>query len=287
MALCRRIGCYIPNDELFLRLYYFCGLGHHLNLKSPKLYTEKLQWLKLYDKHEEYTSLVDKISAKEYVAKIIGDKYIIPTIAIYNDVNEININTLPNQFVIKCTHDSGGIVVCKDKKTFDFHSAKKKLKSGLAKSFVAITREYPYKNVPHRLIAEQYMVDESGYELKDYKIFCFDGEPKFCFVATDRSTGKTKFDFFDMEWNWLPIVNGHPNNPVKPQRPKNWEEMIEVAKKLSKGFRHVRVDLYNINGKIYFGELTFFHFCGTEPFEPNEWDLKFGSYLKLPIDEQY
>ena len=285
MAVCRRFGYLIKNDELYVRLFYFCGMWRNVNLKRPLRDTEKLQWLKLYERRDDYTNLVDKIAAKEYVKEILGEQYLIPTIAIYDNVQDVDFDSLPSQFVLKCTHDSGGIVVCKDKKKLNVIAARKKLSWGLKHSFVAITREYPYEKVPRRLIAEQYMVDESGTELKDYKIFCFDGEPKFLFVATDRCSGHPKFDFFDLDWNWLPIVNGHPNNPERPVKPKNWEEMLEVAKRLSKGYRHMRVDLYNVNGKVYFGEMTFFHFCGVEPFEPDEWDYKFGEYLKLPTDK--
>lgn len=284
MACCRLIAPLVKNDELYLRIFYFFGIGHFLNLKHPKRFTEKLQWLKLNEKDIRNTYLVDKVTAKEYVRKIIGDQHIIPTLAVYNSTEDIDFSLLPNQFVIKCTHDSGSILICKDKKKLDEEKSLKKLSRGLEQSYIPITREYPYENVPRRLIAEPYLIDESGYELKDYKFFCFDGEPKFLFVATDRSSGQTKFDYYDTEWNWLPIINGHPNNPKKTPKPQNLNEMLDIARKLSKGHRHIRVDLYNVNNKIYFGELTFFHFCGTEPFEPEEWDYKFGKLLKLPCD---
>ena len=195
---------------------------------------------------------------------------------------------LPKQFVLKCTHDSGGIVVCKDKTKLDRKKAIEKLRIGLKSNFVSITREYPYKSVKPRIIAEEYMEDETGYELRDYKIFCFDGEPKYLFVASDRQKDgeDTKFDFFDLDWNHLPVTNGHPNAKVSINKPKNFEEMIWVVKKLSKGIPHVRVDLYNCNGKIYFGELTFFHWGGMTPYDPIEWDYKFGEYIHLPINKK-
>jgi hypothetical protein len=253
-----------------------------LDLERPQTYNEKLQWLKLHDKRPEYTQMVDKIAVKEYVANIIGNEYIIPTIAIYNKPEDIDFDQLPNQFVLKVTHDSGGIFVCKNKQTINKKEVIKKMKWGLKRTFYKLNREYPYKDVPRRIIAEQYMEDESGYELKDYKIFCFDGKPKLLFVATDRQIHKTKFDFFDLDWNHLPFTNGHPNNPKPILKPKNFEKMLEIAAKLSKGIPHVRVDLYNIDGKIYFGEMTFFHWSGIVPFVPEEWDYKIGDMLHLP-----
>ena len=165
--------------------------------------------------------------------------------------------------------------------------AKEKLKHGWGKNYYRFNKEYPYKDVKPRIIAEQYMEDESGYELKDYKFFCFDGEPKCLFVATDRGNKneETKFDFYDMEFNHLPFLNGHPNADKLPVKPKNFDEMSEVARKLSKGFCHVRVDLYNVNGRIYFGELTFFHWSGMTPFEPIDWEYRMGKYIKLPTQK--
>lgn len=272
-------------DESYVKLYYLFHMLKPLDLENPQTYNEKLQWLKLHDKRPEYTQMVDKIAAKEYVASIIGDEYIIPTIAIYEKPEDIDFDQLPNQFVLKVTHDSGGIFVCKNKQAINKKEVIKKMEWGLKRTYYKLNREYPYKDVPRRIIAEQYMEDESGYELKDYKIFCFDGKPKLLFVATDRQIHKTKFDFFDLEWNHLPFTNGHPNNPEPILKPKNFEKMLEIAAKLSKGIPHVRVDLYNINGKIYFGEMTFFHWSGIVPFVPEEWDYKIGDMLNLPTQQ--
>lgn len=269
------------SDKLYLKLLFRHRVGYSLNLDNPRSYNEKLQWLKLNDLHLEYTQMVDKVEAKKYVASKIGEKYIIPTISVYDNVEEIDFDALPKQFVLKCTHDSGGIVVCKDKALLDVEKAKRKLKKGWGKNYYKYNREYPYRDVKPRIIAEQYMEDESGYELKDYKFFCFSGEPQLLFVATDRPLD-TKFDFFDLNWNHLPFTNGHPNNPNPIAKPKNFEEMKDVARKLSQGLPHVRVDLYNVNGKIYFGELTFFHWSGMTPFVPQEWDYKLGELIKLP-----
>lgn len=281
-----KIGWLLPliPDATFLKIRYRLRMSKKLNLTNPVTYNEKLQWLKLYYRRPDFPMMVDKATAKQYVSDIIGEEHIIPTLGIYNSVEEIDWDKLPNQFVIKCTHDSGGLIVCKDKQKLNIDAAKRKLSRGLKKTYYWKNREWPYKNVPHRLIAEEYMVDESGYELKDYKFFCFDGEPKALFIATDRSKEdeETKFDFYDMDFNHLPFTNGHPNatNPIK--KPDGFEEMKEIARKLSKGMPHVRVDLYDVNGHIYFGELTFFHWSGMKPFVPEEWDYKFGSWINLP-----
>lgn len=273
-------------DKLFLKVRFRLTMGYWMDFDNPKTYNEKLQWLKINDIHPEYTKMVDKVDAKDYVASIVGDKYIIPTLGVWDSVDDINWEILPNQFVVKSASDSGGVVVCKDKSKLDIKAAKRKLKALGGRDYTRASKEYPYKNVSHRYIAEEYMEDESGYELKDYKIFCFDGEAKFLFVATGRQQNDTRFDFYDTEFNHLPLTNGHANADVWPVKPANFEEMLEVAGKLSKGIPHLRVDLYNINGKIYFGELTFFHWSGIVPFEPKEWDYKFGEYLKLPLSQK-
>lgn len=272
------------SDENFVKWKYYLNFHKRLDLRNPQTFNEKLQWLKLYDQHEEYTQLVDKYEAKQFVASIIGKEYIIPTIGVYDSIEEIDFEYLPQQFVIKCTHNSGGIIVCKDKQKLDIKNSCKQLERWLKVNPYWKNREYPYKNVKPRIIIEQYMEDESGYELKDYKFFCFDGEPKCLFVATDRGKEgeETKFDFFDLEWNHLPFTNGHPNSKQSISKPNSFENMIEISRRLSQGFPHVRVDLYNINGRIYFGELTFFHWSGLTPFVPEEWDYRFGEFLNLP-----
>lgn len=274
----------IKDDALFIRMKWKLRMDYPLNLDNPKTYNEKLQWLKLHDRKPIYTTMVDKYEAKKYVADIIGGEYIIPTLAIYDRVEDIEFDKLPNQFVLKWTHDSGGIVICKDKSKLDINVAIKKLKKGERSHYYWRSREWPYKNVKPRIIAEQYMEDESGYELKDYKFFCFDGEPKALFIATDRgkTDEETKFDFYDMDFNHLPFTNGHPNATREIKKPAGFEVMKRIASQLSKGIPHVRVDLYNINGKIYFGEITFFHWGGMKIFNPREWDYKFGEWIKLP-----
>ena len=273
-------------DETFLKMLFPLRVGYKLNLDNPKTFNEKLQWLKLHNREPIYTKMVDKVDAKEYVANIIGEEYIIPTLGVYDNVDDIDFEALPNQFVLKCTHDSGGIVVCKDKSQLNIEDAKRKLYRGLRTNYYHQNREWPYLNVKPRIIAEQYMVDESGYELKDYKFFCFDGKVELLFIATDRGskTEETKFDFFDANFNHLPFTNGHPNATKAISKPIGFERMKEIAAKLSKGHPHLRVDLYDINGQIYFGELTFYHWSGMTPFVPIEWDYKLGEMINLPIE---
>lgn len=271
----------IHNDETFIKWEYYFGMGKFPDLFHPRTYNEKLQWLKLYDKHDEYSQYVDKYEAKELIKDIIGEEHIIPTLGVWNSFDEIDFNSLPNRFVLKTTHDSGGVYICKDKFKMNLKEVRKVLNKSLKRNFFYEHREYPYKNIKPRIIAEKYMVDESGIELKDYKFFCFDGVPKMMFVATDRPLD-TRFDFFDTEFNHLPFKQGHPLASKPIFKPDNYHEMLEIAKILSRGFPHVRVDLYNINGVIYFGELTFFHFSGNVPFEPEEWDYIIGEWLVLP-----
>ena len=202
----------------------------------------------------------------------------------WNHFDEIDFDALPNQFVLKCTHDSGGLVICRDKKTLDMTAANKKINESLRRNYYLHTREWPYKNVKPRILAEQYLEDEKTKELRDYKFFCFDGEPKVLFVATDRQSKQeeTKFDFFDMEYNHLDIRNGHPNADVPPEKPRAFEGMRALAAQLSKDIPQVRVDFYEVNGQVYFGELTFFHWSGKVPFEPTKWDGVFGEWIRLP-----
>ena len=272
------------SDERYVKIAYRLSLGKKLDLADPKRYTEKIQWLKLYDHRPEYVTMVDKCDVKPFVASIIGEEYIIPTLGVWEKFDDIDFASLPNQFVLKCTHDSGGLVICKDKSKFDISSAKKKIETCLKKEYFWQGREWPYKNVHPRIIAEKYMVDSKTNELRDYKFFSFDGEPKALFVASERQTAgtDTKFDFFDMNYNNLHIKSGHENAENPPEKPECFEEMKELAAKLSKGIPQVRVDFYEVDGKVYFGELTFAHHGGVVPFEPDKWDEIFGSWITLP-----
>ena len=274
----------IKNDEMYIKIKWKLCMNYPLNLDHPVTFNEKLQWLKIHDRNPLYTTLVDKVEVKKYVAKIIGEEHIIPTIGVFDSVDEIDFEKLPNKFVLKCTHDSNGVVICKDKSFLDIEQTKEKLKKGLNRSYYSLNREWPYKNVTPRIIAEQYMEDETG-ELRDYKFFCFNGEVKALFIASDRTKKEqTKFDFFDENFNHLPFTNGHPNSSKEIRKPEGFEQMKIIASKLSQNIPHVRVDLYSVRGKIYFGELTFYHWSGFTPFVPQEWDNRFGEFIKLPID---
>lgn len=270
-------------DKLFVQLIYWQRMGKKLDLNTPHTFNEKLQWLKLYERKPIYTIMVDKYEVKKYISSIIGDEHIIPTLGVWERVEDIDFNSLPNEFVLKCTHNSGGLVICRNKSTLDIEKTKEKLISSLKKNFYFHSREWPYKDVKPRIICEKLMVDESGFELKDYKWFCFDGEPKAMFIATDRFVDgeETKFDFFDMDFNHFPFRQGHPNATKKIEKPRGFETMKHLARKLSNGIPHVRVDFYDINGQIYFGEMTFFHFSGMVPFVPENYDELFGSWIRL------
>lgn len=278
---------FLFSDKQAIMVFWDLRMDYPLNLENPQTFNEKLQWMKLYDRKDLYTTLVDKYAVKEYVSQKIGSEYIIPTIGVWNKVKEIDWDNLPQSFVLKCTHDSGGLVICRDKKFLDIHSASNKLDKSLKTDYYKLGREWVYKNVPHRIIAEQFMEDKETGELRDYKFFCFNGRVKWLFIATDRQNREEPyFDFFDMDFNHLPIKSGHPNSPKTPEKPKCFEEMKSIAATLSKGLPHIRVDLYEVNGKVYFGELTFYHHAGTVPFEPKEWDYIFGKEIELPTSDK-
>lgn len=269
-------------DKMYLKVKYHAVFGKKLNLDPPITYNEKLQWLKLNDRKPQYTKLVDKYEVKKIVSQLIGNEYIIPTLAVWKSPEEINIDNLPNQFVLKCTHDSGGLAICRDKSKFDLKAAKTKLAKAMKNNYYWKGREWPYRGVEPRIIAESYMEDERFGELRDYKFFCFNGIVKAMFIASDRQKSvDTKFDFYDETGKHLDIKQGHPNADVPPELPINFEKMKELAAILSKGFKQLRVDFYEVNGQIYFGELTLSHFDGMMPFVPDEWDARFGKYIHL------
>lgn len=276
--------CYFIPDKLYLKMVYRLTMNKKLRLDKPQTFNEKIQWLKLYDRKPEYTTMVDKVDVKDYVANIIGEEYIIPTIGVYDKFEDIDFEKLPDQFVMKCTHDSGGLVICKDKSKLDIQKAGEKINYYLKRKYFYCWREWPYKDVKPRIIVEKFMEDKSVADLIDYKLFCFDGEVKALFIAIDRNNPdeETKFDFFDSEFKPLNLINGHPNSGKETKKPEQFEEMKQLAAKLSKDIPHVRVDFYIINGQIYFGELTFTHWSGIVPFEPEEWDYTFGSWINLP-----
>ncbi len=277
---------YLP-DKPYLTLKYYTVFRKIPNWKNPQTFSEKLQWLKIYDRNPKYTELVDKYAVKKYVTRAIGSEYVIPTFGVWNKAEEIEWEKLPNQFVLKTTHGGGneGVVICRDKSSFDKQKAIKLLNESLKTDLYVIWREWPYKNVPKRIIAEKYIEpNPETNDLSDYKFFCFDGEVKGLFVATERQNPneEVKFDFFDENYNHLPFRQGHDHAKVQPPKPKNFELMKRLAEKLSKGMPHVRVDLYDLGDRVLFGEMTFYHFSGLVKFEPEEWDKRFGDMLTLP-----
>lgn len=268
-------------DKQYLSVLYRYIMSQEMNWDNPKSFNEKLQWLKVYDRNPEYSTMVDKYAVKKYVADRIGVEYIIPIFGVWKSFDDIDFSTLPDQFVLKCTHDSGGYVICRDKSSFDIESARKKITHNLKRNFYYVSREWPYKKVKPRVMAEKFMVDSKSPFLTDYKFFCFDGEPKIMYCSKDGST-ETKTDFFDMDYNHLDMRMKDPNDDVVPPKPVCFDEMKKLAGQLSKGIPHVRVDFYEIDGKVYFGEFTFYHNGGWSPVYPSSMGLTMGDWIHLP-----
>lgn len=281
--LCKRLP-----DRLYLQLVYIARMQKNLRLKNPKSFNEKLQWLKLYDRQDQYTIMVDKIRAKHYVSEKIGAQAIIPTLGVWDTFDEIDFNKLPNQFVLKCSHDSGGIVICRDKSKLDMDAARRKITRALQKDYYLFNREWPYKNVPRKVFAEEYLeqVDLAG--LMDYKFYCFNGEPKFLYVSKGLENHNTASVLF-LSMDWQPVPFGRADYKEMeqvPEKPSRLLEMIEIARTLSKGIAFLRVDLYQIGENIKFSELTFTPCGGYMPFEPKQWDIKVGEMLELPKEKK-
>ena len=249
-------------------------------MKPPHTFSEKLNWLKLHDRNPLYTKLTDKYAVKDYVSKKIGVDKVVPLLGVWNSFDEIDFDHLPERFVLKCTHDSGGFMICKDKSTFSKVKARSFFNRELRKNYYWNKREWPYKDIQPRIIAEKYLEDGNGDALTDYKFFCFNGEPKMMYISKDVSADP-RTDFFDMDWNYLPFKFKDPHAEVRPSMPDKFEEMKEIARTLSKGIPHVRVDMYLINNHIFFGEMTFFHLSGFFSVTPDEWDDIIGGWLDL------
>lgn len=271
------------SDKKFLEAEYYGLMNKHLDLDNPQTFNEKLQWLKLYDRNPEYTRMVDKYEVKKYMAAKIGKQYIIPTLGVWDRFDDIDFNSLPDQFVLKCTHDSGGLVICKDKSKLDRQYAREKIKKSLKTNYYFSGREWPYKGVKHRIIAEPYMEDSQEKELRDYKFFCFDGYVDNVMLAMDRSSGDTKFYFFNKNWELMRLNIRGKNAPkdFTLPKPNGIDEMFEMASELSKGIPFVRVDLYYCNGHIYFGEMTFFPQSGFDANLLPETDDYLGKLIDL------
>ena len=277
------------NDKLYLEILYKKIFNRELDLKNPKTFNEKLQWLKLYNRNPKYTELVDKYEVKKYIKDLIGEEYIIPTLGIYDKFNEIDFDKLPNQFVIKCTHDSGSIIICRDKNKLNLKDAKKKIEKALKKNFFYGGREWPYKNVKPRIIIEKFMQNGEEESLKDYKFYCFNGTPKFLYVSEGMENHETaKVSFFDMNLEFTDFHrDDYKQMDKKPDKPVNFEEMKKLVAKLSKNIPFLRVDLYEINRKVYFSEFTFSPCSGFMPFNPEKYDEIIGNLLELPGEKKY
>ncbi|MBR5665881.1 MAG: glycosyl transferase [Bacteroidales bacterium] len=285
VSLLQHVGAWLP-DRTYLKWLYRLKMGRKLDLDHPKRYTEKLQWLKLYDRKPEYATMVDKVAVKEYVANIIGKEYVIPTLGVWDNPDEIDWNGLPDKFVLKTAHGGGGtsVLICDDKSHFDKRDAIRKLNAHMKDNVYKKYREWPYKYVPHRVLAEQLLEKDCNYnDIPDFKFYCFDGKPKVVLMATNRFTSHN-FNYYDMDFKQLPIhsaVGGKTD--VNYECPTKFDEMIDVSRKLSQGFAHIRVDLYCINNKIYFGELTFFDSSGYDNLNSDFVDLEWGSWISLPV----
>jgi len=276
------------SDECYTKLLWRAQKGYSLDLDNPKTFNEKLQWLKLFYHKPEYTTMVDKYLAKKYVADRIGEEHVIPLLGVWDRAEDIDFSKLPNQFVLKCNHTSGlGLIICKDKSKLDIDAARQELNRGLKDNYFKRNREWPYKNVKRVILAEEYKEDESGYELKDYKLYCFGGEPKFCQVDFGKSKGVDRTDFYrniyDIDWKFMDIQYSHPNdaNTAIP-KPQNWEKMKDFARILSENEPFARIDFYNIGEQVLFSEITFYPIGATGWFKPNDWDKTFGDLIKLP-----
>ena len=270
---------FIP-DEPYLKIVYWIKTGKRLNLKAPKTFCDKLNWLKLHDRHPEYTRMVDKIKLHGYIKEVLGEDSCLPMLGAWERYDDIDFDGLPEKFVLKCNHDSGSVKVIADKAAMDHGALRTFYENRLKQNPYVLGREYPYRDVKPMIYAEEYMVPDGEEDINDYKFFCFQGKPEILFVATERSTD-CKFDFYDMEFNHLDIVNIHPQSGTVISKPQKFEEMKVLAAKLSAGMKFVRIDLYEIKGKIYFGEFTFFHAGGFWPMAPEIWENKLGNLIDL------
>lgn len=270
-------------DKLFLQIYYFAKFKKLCNFKNPKTFSEKLQWIKLYDHNPKYTNMVDKFEAKKYVSKIIGREYIIPTLGVYDSFDNIDFDKLPNQFVLKCTHDSGGLVICRDKKLFSISEAREKINASLNFNYYYISREWPYKNVKPRIIVEKYMENSKLGGLIDYKFYCFNGQPQFLYISSGMENHKTaRISFITLDWKKAPYERvDYKTFEELPSKPTKLDEMIKISEKLSEGIPFIRVDLYQIGDQVYFSELTLFPCGGLMIFKNSKYDYELGEKLKL------
>ena len=271
------------SDERFLKASFRYSMDQELDLNNPKTFNQKLQWLKLYDRRPLYTQMVDKYAVRELIAEKIGDQYSIPLVGgPWDRPEDIDFDALPDQFVLKCTHDSGGLVICRDKAGLDRVAVRAKLSKCLKRNYFWSKREWPYKDVPPRILAEQYMQDGETKNLNVYKIFNFGGVPTLIQTIQNDKTREETIDYFDTEWKLLDLRQNFPNSAVPLPKPQTLTEMLRLAAKLSEGFPFLRTDFYEINGRVYFSEFTFYSDSGFERFHPDEWDEKLGALIRLP-----
>lgn len=281
-VLSKSIARVIP-DKTLLIIKYKLALGKDLNLENPQSFNEKLQWLKLYDRKTQYTQLADKYEVKQYISETIGEEYLIPLLGVYNSFDEIVFESLPKQFVLKPNHTSGDIYICIDKSKINYAELEKLVTKWIKREYFWFQREWPYKNIKPRIICEKYMLDESGIELKDYKFMCFNGEVKCIFVCSNRKIHKSvDVDIYDTDWNKMPFTLQDPNSGKLISKPKEYEKMFKFAQRLSNGIPFVRVDFYQTNEQLYFGEMTFYPCSGFGKFSPETYDCLLGSWLELP-----
>lgn len=275
---------HLMSDKAYLAYMYKTAFGNKLDIKDPKTFNEKLQWLKLYNRNPEYCKLVDKYDVKQYISDTIGEQYVIPTLGVWEHFEDIDFDVLPNQFVLKCTHDSGSVIICRDKLTFDKAAAEKKITKKLNSNLFWHGREWPYKDLKPRIIAEKYMEDVNNPELNDYKFFCFAGVPKFLYLSQGLSNHATaRVSYVSLEWERMPFGRtDFKEFEELPQKPVNFDLMVELSQKLSADIPFLRVDFYDINGKLYFGELTFYPGAGFTVLKPEKWDKKIGEWIELP-----
>lgn len=270
-------------DKLYLQLKYYAIFGKKLNLDNPAGFNEKNQWLKLYNRNPSYIQMVDKFGVRQYLSGVVGKDYLVPLLGVWDSFEAIDFTKLPDQFVLKCTHDSGGVVVCTNKSSFNRAAAQKKLNTCLKRNYYYRSREWPYKYVKPRIIAEKYLVDKDDAQLIDYKVACFNGQAKVFFVCLNRSDHGCNIDMYDLDWNPMPFCQTlYPNSGKLTPRPQNSARMIEIAETLSKDIPFLRIDFYEPDGQLYMGELTFFHGSGFQFYRPESFDDLLGQWIKLP-----
>ncbi len=282
-----RVAPHISNDAFYIKLKHWIVFGRPCNLKHPKSFSEKLQWIKLHDRKPVYHQMVDKVEMKQFVTERLGEGYVIPTLGVWDNFDDIDFASLPNEFILKNTNDSGTYYICRDKSELNIEDARKRLSATWGRDYYVYSREWPYKGLQHRIIAEPLLHDEKSPYLLDYKFYTFNGKPELFFIATDRlAKDGLKIDFFDTQGKHLDINQEHyRGNPQCPPIPNNLSKMVELAEILAQDTYHLRVDFYEVNDKIYVGELTFFDGGGFVRFTPKEVDLKYGKMIKLPIDK--